>query len=138
MNARWRVRPHDSGRVQRLSHGAGISPLVAQLLINRGIENPQRAVAFLEARLGSLHDPELLPGAAAAAERILKAIRSGRKIVVYGDYDVDGVCGTSILWLCLKLAGAASADYYIPHRVEEGYGLMPLRFGGWCARAMPS
>ncbi len=58
-----------------------------------------------------------------AAERIVEAIRRRRKIVIYGDYDVDGVCGTSILWACLKLAGAGDVEYYIPHRVEEGYGL---------------
>ena len=73
--------------------------------------------------MGALHDPELLPGAAAAAERIVRAIRERRKIVIYGDYDVDGVCGTSVLWACLRLAGATELDYYIPHRVEEGYGV---------------
>ena len=73
--------------------------------------------------MGSLHDPELLPGAACAAERIVCAIRERRKIVIYGDYDVDGVCGTSVLWACLRLAGATELEYYIPHRVEEGYGV---------------
>ncbi len=71
----------------------------------------------------SLNDPELLPGAVDAAERIVRAIRSGKKIVIYGDYDVDGVCGTSVLWACLRLAGASNVEYYIPHRVEEGYGV---------------
>src|SRR5947208_16882146 len=119
MNARWRLRPHDPTRILDLSRGSGLSPLVAQLLLNRGIDGPRRAVAFLEARMGSLHDPELLPGAVEAAERIVGAIRSGRRIVIYGDYDVDGVCGTSLLWSCLKLAGARDVGYYIPHRVEE-------------------
>ncbi len=73
--------------------------------------------------MGSLIDPELIPGAADAAERIVRAIRDDRKIVVYGDYDVDGVCGTSILWACLRLAGATHVEYYIPHRVDEGYGV---------------
>jgi single-stranded-DNA-specific exonuclease len=123
MNARWRLRPHDPARITALSQASGLSPLVAHLLINRGIDDPRRAVAFLEARLGSLHDPELLPGAVEAAQKIDRAIRAGRKIVVYGDYDADGVCGTSILWTCLKLAGARNADYYIPHRIEEGYGV---------------
>jgi single-stranded-DNA-specific exonuclease len=123
MNARWRIKPHDPARIESLSRGAGIAPLTAQLLINRGIEDPARARAFLDARLGSLFDPELLPGAAKAAERIVRAIRDDRKIVIYGDYDVDGVCGTSILWACLKLAGATNVDYYIPHRVDEGYGV---------------
>jgi single-stranded-DNA-specific exonuclease len=64
-----------------------------------------------------------LPGAVEAAERIHRAMHSGRRIVIYGDYDVDGVCGTSILWSCLKLAGARNVTYYIPHRIEEGYGV---------------
>jgi single-stranded-DNA-specific exonuclease len=123
MTARWRIKPHDPARIQSLSRGAGISPLVAQLLLNRGIDEPTRARAFLEARLGSLFDPELLPGAVDAAERIVRAIRDDRRIVIYGDYDVDGVCGTSILWACLRLAGAAHVEFYIPHRVEEGYGV---------------
>ena len=93
------------------------------MLINRGIEEPERAVAFLQAKLGNLNDPESLPGVCEAAERITRAIREDRTIVIYGDYDVDGVCGTSVLWACLKLAGARHVVYYIPHRVEEGYGV---------------
>jgi len=123
MNERWRLRPHDRARIESLSRGARISPLLAQLLLNRGIDEPGRAIAFLDTRMRSLHDPELLPGAARAADRIVRAIRDDRKIVIYGDYDVDGVCGTSILWACLRLAGAAHVEYYIPHRVEEGYGV---------------
>jgi single-stranded-DNA-specific exonuclease len=122
-NARWHVKTHDVGRIETLSRSAGLTPLLAQLLLNRGIDDPVRAVAFLEAKMGSLHDPELLPGAARAAERIVLAIRERRKIIIYGDYDVDGVCGTSVLWACLRLAGATQLDYYIPHRVEEGYGV---------------
>jgi single-stranded-DNA-specific exonuclease len=122
-NARWRLKPFDAGRIESLSRTAKLTPLVAQLLINRGIEDPTRAVAFLEAKMGSLHDPELLPGAVRAADRIVSAIREGRKIVIYGDYDVDGVCGTSVLWACLRLAGAYQVEYYIPHRVDEGYGV---------------
>src|SRR5262249_32041543 len=123
MIARWRLRPHDPTRIQDLSRRSGLSPLVAQVLINRGVDDPQQAIAFLEARMGSLHDPGLLPGAVERGGRVVQAIRSGRKIIIYGDYDVDGVCGTSILWTCLKLAGARDAGYYIPHRVEEGYGV---------------
>jgi single-stranded-DNA-specific exonuclease len=123
MNARWRLRPHDESMIRELSRRSGLSPLVAQVLLNRGIDDPVRAVSFLDAKMGSLHDPELLPGAVEAADRIVQAIRSGRKIIVYGDYDVDGVCGTSILWSCLKLAGSRESQYYIPHRVEEGYGV---------------
>src|SRR6476659_8578445 len=121
--SRWRLRPHEPERVGALSREARASPLVAQLLLNRGIDDAARASAFLRARLNSLHDPESLPGAAEAADRIVKAVRGGRKIVIYGDYDVDGVCGTSILWACLRLAGAEGVEYYIPHRVDEGYGV---------------
>ncbi|MBX6313729.1 MAG: single-stranded-DNA-specific exonuclease RecJ, partial [Isosphaeraceae bacterium] len=123
MTPHWRLRPHDSDRVQALSRGANIPPLVAQLLWNRGIVEPAQARAFLEIRRDGLHDPATLPGVAEAAERIVRAIRERRKIVIYGDYDVDGVCGTSLLWACLKLAGATEVEYYIPHRIDEGYGV---------------
>ncbi len=123
MTPNWRLRPHDRDRVAHLSRESGLPPIVAQLLLNRGITDGTMAKAYLGARRDGLHDPEGLPGMVEAAERILRAIRDGRKIVVYGDYDVDGVCGTSVLWSCLKLAGAADAEFYIPHRVDEGYGL---------------
>jgi single-stranded-DNA-specific exonuclease len=87
------------------------------------LDDPGRATAFLQAKLSGLNDPEALPGVRLAAERITRAIREDRPIVIYGDYDVDGVCGTSVLWGCLKLAGARRVFYYIPHRVDEGYGV---------------
>lgn len=124
MTTRWRLKPFDSGLVQALSREAGVSPLVAQVLVNRGVTDATRARAFLDAKLNDLHDPARLPGVSEAADRVIRAVRAGKKIVIYGDYDVDGVCGTSILWACLKLAGA-DVGYYIPHRVEEGYGVNP-------------
>ena len=124
MTTRWRLKPFDAGLVQALSREAGVSPLVAQILLNRGVNDATTARAFLDAKLNQLHDPELLPGVAEAADRIVRAARAGKKIVIYGDYDVDGVCGTSVLWACLKLAGA-DVGYYIPHRVDEGYGVNP-------------
>src|SRR4051794_34672557 len=125
MTTRWKIKPFDKERVASLSREAGVSALVAQILLNRGVETPPMARSFLEARLNCLHDPELLPGAAEAAGRIVRAARAGRRIVIYGDYDVDGVCGTSVLWACLRLAGAEGVGYYIPHRVDEGYGVNP-------------
>src|SRR5262249_29438259 len=77
----------------------------------------------LEVRRDGLHGPELLPGVVEAADRLSRAIRQDRKIVIYGDYDVDGVCGTSLLWDCLRLAGAQHIEYYTPHRIDEGYGV---------------
>ncbi len=123
MTPHWSLRPHDPDRVSALSREAGLPPLVAHLLLNRGISDAPTAKLFLGARRDGLHDPGTLPGIQEAADRVVRAIRDGRKIVVYGDYDVDGVCGTTILWDCLRLAGAKDAEYYIPHRVEEGYGV---------------
>jgi single-stranded-DNA-specific exonuclease len=97
-------------------------PVVAQLLLNRGVERPEDARRFLDASLSGLHPPQLLPGVARAAEVLLDAIRAGRKIRVYGDYDVDGVSGTAILKEVLLAAGAR-VDIYVPNRLEEGYGL---------------
>ena len=121
-NKRWRFQPHDADRIARLEQAAGISPIVAQLLIGRGVYDPEAVRHFLDAKLTGLRDPELLPGAAAAADRIYAAVRERRKIVVYGDYDADGMTGTAILYSCLKLVGA-DVSYYVPNRLEDGYGL---------------
>jgi single-stranded-DNA-specific exonuclease len=118
----WHLVPHDRGAVDRLGREANVTPIVAQLLLNRGIRDAEQARRFLSAPFKGLHDPALLPGAAAAAERILAAVREQRRICVYGDYDVDGLTGTSLLWQGLRLLGCP-ADYYVPHRIDEGYGL---------------
>ena len=123
MTTRWRLRPFDADLVDNLSRSAHVPPLIAQLLLNRGVSDAPGVSNFFETRLTGLHDPGTLPGVLEASDRIVEAIRNRRKIVIYGDYDVDGVCGTSILWACLKLAGAEDVEYYIPHRVEEGYGV---------------
>ena len=122
MAKRWRIHPHDPDRIAALQRAAGIPAVVAQLLICRGITDPASARTFLDPKLSALRDPQLLPGCAEAARRIHEAIAAGKRIVVYGDYDVDGMTGTAILWLCLKLLGA-EVTYYVPHRIEEGYGL---------------
>ena len=116
----WRFLAHDPSRVRQLSSDLRVSPLVAQVLIARGLG--EQADEFLNARLTGLHDPELLPGVADAADRVVSAIRSQRRITIYGDYDVDGVTATALLWHCIKLAGGR-VDFYIPSRLEEGYGL---------------
>jgi single-stranded-DNA-specific exonuclease len=122
MSKRWRIHAHDPERIASLTRSAGIPPVVAQLLICRGMEDSSTARVFLDPKLTDLHDPELLPGCAEAAERLHAAVRAGARICVYGDYDVDGITGAALLYLGLKLLGA-EVGYYIPHRVEEGYGL---------------
>jgi single-stranded-DNA-specific exonuclease len=122
MPRRWRFAVHDRALVAQLARGMNCSPLVAQVLLARGMTTHEQARRFLSAQLKDLYDPQLLPGAAAAAERVAAAIRDGRRVTIYGDYDVDGVTATSILYNCVKLAGGR-VDYYIPNRLEEGYGL---------------
>ncbi|RMG40759.1 MAG: single-stranded-DNA-specific exonuclease RecJ [Planctomycetota bacterium] len=122
MAKHWRFHPHDGGYVARLTNDLGVSALTAQVLVARGYRSADAAESFLNPRLSDLHDPDELPGVPEAADRILGAVRAGRRVTIYGDYDVDGVSGTSLLWRCLKLLGA-KVDYYIPHRLNEGYGL---------------
>lgn len=114
--------PHDRGAIGRICSEMNCSPLLAQVLAARGLHDGREARQFLDAKLTDLHEPALLPGADEAAERIVSAFRAGRRITIYGDYDVDGITATSILWHCLKLVGA-KVDYYIPSRLQEGYGL---------------
>ncbi len=122
MPKRWHIRPHDSASIARLEREASVSSVVAQLLICRGICDPRVVREFLDPKLTGLRDPDLLPGVPAAADRLLAAAKSGRPIVVYGDYDADGMTATSILLGCLKLLGA-EVSFYVPNRIDEGYGL---------------
>ncbi len=122
MAKRWRIHPHDPARIAALQRAAAIPAVVAELLVCRGVTDPAIARDFLDPKLSALREPGLLPGCQVAAERIHAAIAAGKRILVYGDYDVNGMTGTAILWLCLKLLGG-EVGYHIPHRVDEGYGL---------------
>jgi single-stranded-DNA-specific exonuclease len=95
---------------------------VAQLLLGRGIVDPAAVRLFLDCKLTGLREPELLPGLDEAAGRIHAAVTQQRRIVIYGDYDADGMTATAILYNCLRLLGADVA-YHVPNRLEEGYGL---------------
>lgn len=117
----WVIQPPDD-RSENLAKRLKVSPLLAQLLINRQITDHQAAAAFLRPKLADLISPEQLPGIADAVPRIKRAITDKEKITIYGDYDVDGITSVAILAEILKLLGA-DVDYYIPHRIEEGYGL---------------
>jgi len=96
--------------------------IIAKLLKNRGIDSPEKAEWFFNGTLNHLHDPRLLKDAGKAAERIKKAIEDKEKIMVFGDYDVDGITATAILYDFLKKAGA-DVDYTLPNRDKDGYGL---------------
>src|SRR5205823_819125 len=119
----WQLQPHDPSAIAKLAAALGSSPVVAHLLLNRQLHEPDRARRFLDTPLTGLHPPTLLPGVTAAADRLLAAVREGRKVCVYGDYDADGITGTAILWQALHLVGAKAVDFYVPNRLEEGYGL---------------
>jgi len=118
----WVFRDSDERRSRRLAEAIGVSPLVAHLLVNRGIAEPDAARAFLAPDLNGLHDPMLLPDMDKAVGRIRRAIAGGERLLVYGDYDADGVTATSLLLQFFRLLDL-QPPHYIPHRVEEGYGL---------------
>jgi len=117
----WAVRTQDD-RSAELAKSLKISPLVAQVLINRQITDAKTGSHFLTPKLTDLIDPAQMPGIEPAVQRLKQAITSKERITIYGDYDVDGITGVTILWQILRLLGA-DVDYYIPHRVDEGYGL---------------
>ncbi len=103
---------------------AGLTPLAARVLSARGLGAAGAGARFLDPKMADLHDPSLLPGVDAAAQRILDGARKGERIAIYGDYDVDGVCAASILFHMLRhICPGADLVTYVPHRIDEGYGL---------------
>ena len=119
---KWRFRNSDLDSSLALASEAGVSPFAAQLLINRGIETAAEARAYLYPTFDELHSPFQLADMDKAVERIHKAISRGEKICVYGDYDIDGTTATSLLLHTFRQMDVP-ADYYIPNRFDEGYGL---------------
>ena len=112
----------DATTVARLVREAGIAPWVAECLVRRGLSEPEVAAKFLRPMLRTLSDPFLLPGMDAAVVRVLAALEKCERIVLYGDYDVDGVTSLTLLTRLLLAYGAEVATF-LPHRVDEGYGL---------------
>ena len=119
---KWIMAEPDSGAAAALAERADIHPLIARLLVIRGIIDPVDARSFLDCDLSTLSDPGIFTHMEKAVGRVRTAVSAGEKIVVYGDYDVDGVTGSSLLYLALKGLGA-SVESYIPDRMTEGYGL---------------
>ncbi len=122
MKRRWKISPQNKELQRCLSSELNVSPLLAQLLINRGLVDSDKAFSFLSPSLQDLHDPFLLKDMGKACERLVKALKKGEKVAVYGDFDVDGVTATALLYSFLKEVGF-DVDYYIPERLSEGYGL---------------
>jgi len=122
MKKRWKVTPADRELQEVLGQKLNILPLTAQLLINRGLVDCDRAFSFLRPSLNDLHDPFLMKDMDRAVERTVGAIERGEKIAVYGDYDVDGTTATALLCLFFSEIGIETRPY-IPERVAEGYGL---------------
>ena len=124
INSRYQWRfPEVSNQkaIKTLSETFGITELIAKILVNRGYDTVEAANAFLRPELSGLHDPFLLHDMDKAIERLMQAIDSGQKIIVYGDYDVDGMTSTAIMTWALELMGA-NVDYFVPSRFSDGYG----------------
>jgi single-stranded-DNA-specific exonuclease len=120
---RWTLTdPPDADVVSRLSKEINVPEPIARILVYRGIDDYDKAKSYFRPSLDMLHDPFLLGGMEKAVDRILEAIRGREKILVFGDYDVDGTNGASMLYLFLKEHGA-DIEYYIPDRIKEGYGI---------------
>jgi single-stranded-DNA-specific exonuclease len=122
MRFRWSIMPSQPLLAGQLARGLNISPLLAQCLLNRGFSEPASIGCFLEPRLKQLADPFLLPNMERAVDRLLLAHERHESIVIFGDYDVDGVTSTALLLEVLTHLGW-TVDYYLPHRMDEGYGL---------------
>lgn len=118
---RW-IKPSPHPSAEKLIAELKVHPLVAEILCQRGFIDLEDARQFLEPRLQNLSDPLLLTDLRKAAERILLAIEQKQKLVIYGDYDVDGITSSALLWRILTRLGA-NVGTFLPHRVDEGYGL---------------
>src|SRR6266576_4642986 len=122
MKCRWSIAPPQPLLVGRFAEELKVSPLLAQCLPNRGLTEPGRATDFLEPRLKQLSDPFLLPNMSAAVARLFLARSRVEPLLIFGDYDVDGVSSTALLSEVLGALGWA-VNHYLPHRLDEGYGL---------------
>lgn len=121
MKKKWELYEANNEKVYELSKKYNIHPLVARVLVNREIEE-EKIAKFLNPKRDDFYNPFLMPDMEKAVNRILRAMKNGEKTIVYGDYDVDGITSITVLKRFLKDRGF-NIDYYIPNRLEEGYGL---------------
>jgi single-stranded-DNA-specific exonuclease len=119
----WKIKDvSDELSVQRLTDSLNISPILARLLVLRDIKTFNQAKQFFRPSLDSIHDPFLMDEMESATTRVITALTENQKICIYGDYDVDGTCATALLYMFLKELDA-NVEFYIPRRLEEGYGI---------------
>ncbi|MDT8861537.1 single-stranded-DNA-specific exonuclease RecJ [Alkalihalobacillus sp. MEB130] len=119
--ARWRIKEQASDQIDQLVNELNIAPLVATLLLNRGFETVEAARRFLNKEEMSYHDPFLLDDMDRVVSRIREAVEKEERILIFGDYDADGVSSTTVMYKALQSIGA-QVDFYIPNRFTEGYG----------------
>src|SRR5208282_4252592 len=119
---RWIQSAVDAETAGRLARELKISPLLARLLVQRGLAEPAAAQALLHPSLGQLHAPELMAGMREAVARLRRALEHHEKILIYGDYDVDGTMAVVVLLTALRMLGA-EVKAYVPHRLTDGYGM---------------
>src|SRR6266446_2702452 len=136
MKFRWSIALPQPLLAGELAKGLKLSPLLAQCLLNRGLIDPASIDRFLEPRLKHLADPFLLPNMREAVERLFVARSLNELVVIFGDYDVDGVTSTALLLEVLRALGWR-VDCYLPHRIDEGYGLSEDALEN-CLRKMPA
>jgi single-stranded-DNA-specific exonuclease len=123
VNRRWVLKPADTNKVDELQKTLNIHPVLCRLLVLRGIETYEQAKQFFRPELAMLHDPFLMKGMKEAVARITEAVEWHERILVYGDYDVDGTTAVAVMYSFLKKKGDTHVSYYIPHRYREGYGV---------------
>ena len=121
---RWVVKPQGNPEaVAAMAAATGISPVLANLLVQRGIDTLEKAKKFFNPQLSDLHDPFLMKDMDKAVERVERAVRNREKIMVYGDYDVDGTTAVALVYKFLRQIGHKDLLFYIPDRYTEGYGI---------------
>jgi single-stranded-DNA-specific exonuclease len=122
MDKRWRIQQADQGKIDILCNDLKIHPVLCNILAQRGITSFEEAKRFFRPELSDLHDPFLMKDIDKAVERILQAFTNNEKILVFGDYDVDGTTAVSCMYQFLR-KHHPFVDFYIPHRYREGYGV---------------
>src|SRR5689334_12640073 len=119
---RWRIRSSDEQLANNIAGESKLSLLVARLLVARGVTTANAALRFLDPKLDHLHSPYLMKGMREAVSRIQQAISTSERILIYGDYDVDGTTAIVILKRAIEILGG-TADFHVPHRIRDGYGM---------------